>query len=467
MNFSRNRIIATLLAIMMVCQFAVAREYSLSAAKLKSMKVDVVKSIDAFNVSLGKVYKSATAPGTSKSTYVELNPGNYLSFSSELKIKSISILCGDGSPKELYINDEKPDLVQLKTNLYRWDSPDSCGVNDVKFTYCCKSTDSKAEKSAKAVQLKEFTIEYFDDVTLAKSLTDAACDLCILSGDDLVGVKQLVDNANNNAVYTLVKDATGNSIAESTQEGGEPYVIDVKTGRRQENYDQSNWIIVASTANIAGRPIKSLIGRYDKANPYLFNAFSVDMENCEEGYTPNVYCPVNFMGNSLQAGADGKNYFFMAPKMYEYANIVYAVYAGDNKFYTPKRVGNGVNKLDFSGGFEVSYRFNVEADPDLQVGGAYEFEAVILPLAESEAQFVTFEPNTDQGISEIYLVCPLNLSSNTLPTSIDATMTGNKEVSSVTYYNLAGVSASTPFSGVNIVRTQFTDGTRKVTKLHF
>lgn len=465
MSYSDKRIITALLGILLACQLAGAREYKLSVSKLKSLNENVEKPIGEFTVQLGRVYKSAKAPSTSKATYVELNSGDFLLISSELKIKSITIQTESGDHKKMYVNEVKPDWVKIKTNIHRWDCPDSCGVNDVKFTYCCKSTDSKATETANAIQLNDFIIEYFDNVTLANSLSDATCDLCVLTGDNLLGVRRLVDNDNNNAVYTLVKDGTGNSIVKCTPEG-ESYLIDVNTGTRQESYDQSNWILVASTADIAGRPIKSLIGRYDKANPYLFNAYSVDTENCEESYSPNVYCPVNFMGDALQTGADGKKYFFMAPKACEYAKIVYAVYGGGNKFYTPKRVGNGVNKLDFSGGFNVSYRFNVESEPDLQVGGAYEFESVILSQTESEAQLVTFEPNTDRGVSTSYIVCPLNLSSNTLPTSIEP-IANNKKVSLVTYYNLTGMMSSTPFSGVNIVSTQFTDGTREVTKLHF
>lgn len=465
MNYSSKRIITAFLAILLAFQLAEAREYKLPVSKLKSLKVNIEKVINEFTVQVGNVYKSATAPNMSRATYVELNQGNFLLISSELKIKSITIQTRAGDPEKLYVNDEKPDWVKIKSNIFRWDCPDNCGVNDVKFTYCCKSTDSKATENAKAIQLEDFKIECFDNVTLAKSLSDTTCDLCVLTGDNLLGVRQLVDNDNNNAVYTLVKDDTGNSIVKCTPEG-ESYIIDVNAGTRQENYDQSNWIMVASTADIAGRPIKSLIGRYDKANPYLFNAYSVDTENCEESYSPNVYCPVNFMGDALQTGADGKKYFFMTPKACEYAKIVYAVYGGGNKFYTPKRVGNGVNKLDFSGGFNVSYRFNVESEPDLQVGGAYEFEAVVLPQTESEAQLVTFEPNTDRGVSNSYIVCPLNLSSNTLPTSIEP-IANNKKVSSVAYYNLAGMMSTTPFCGVNIVSTQFTDGTREVTKLHF
>ena len=39
-----------------------------------------------------------------------------------------------------------------------------------------------------------------------------------------------------------------------------------------------------------------------------------------------------------------------------------------------------------------------------------------------------------------------------------------KEVQSVTYYNVAGMSASTPFEGVNVVVTRYADGTTSITK---
>ena len=39
-----------------------------------------------------------------------------------------------------------------------------------------------------------------------------------------------------------------------------------------------------------------------------------------------------------------------------------------------------------------------------------------------------------------------------------------KTVASVKYYNMAGVEASEPFAGVNVVVTTFTDGSKTVAK---
>ena len=46
---------------------------------------------------------------------------------------------------------------------------------------------------------------------------------------------------------------------------------------------------------------------------------------------------------------------------------------------------------------------------------------------------------------------------------IDDVMAG-KTVESVTYVNTLGVQSTTPFSGVNIVVTRYTDGTTATTK---
>ena len=40
-----------------------------------------------------------------------------------------------------------------------------------------------------------------------------------------------------------------------------------------------------------------------------------------------------------------------------------------------------------------------------------------------------------------------------------------KQVSEVTYYNTLGVASAEPFSGVNIVVTKYTDGTKAASKI--
>ncbi len=461
-----KRIISTFSLTLLIFHFAVAGSYTLKASSIKSLKENVVKKVGIFNVSVGRVYSSATEPSTKVATYVQLNPGDYLLISSGQRIKSVTFQYKDGYHTELYVNDEKPQLDSIKSKIRRWNCSDSCGVSDVKFTYCCKSTDKKAEKTSKGIQIESFVIEYFDNATLGESLGNATCGLCVLSGDNLLGVARFVDNVTGTA-YSLVKHDDGCSVAKCTPDG-EPYMIDIEGGHLQEKYDQSNWLLVETNADLTRCPIKSLTGRFNASESNLFRAFSVETENGEESFVPNVYCPVNFMGSTLQTGADGKSYFFMMPKPCEYAKIVYAVYGGGNKFYTPKQVGNVVNKLGFVGGFEVSYRFNEEAAPELQVGCAYEFDAVLLPLtgAEGAARVATFEPNSDSGISDTFIVCPLNLTSNTLPTIIETTC-GDKRVERVDYFNLAGMVSTSPFGGMNIVQTTYSDGSKKVTKLHF
>jgi len=54
--------------------------------------------------------------------------------------------------------------------------------------------------------------------------------------------------------------------------------------------------------------------------------------------------------------------------------------------------------------------------------------------------------------------------SNDITTAVDD-INANREVKSVRYYNAAGMQSVTPFHGVNIVVTEFTDGTRKAVKV--
>lgn len=50
------------------------------------------------------------------------------------------------------------------------------------------------------------------------------------------------------------------------------------------------------------------------------------------------------------------------------------------------------------------------------------------------------------------------------PTAI-STVAANKQVVSRTYYNLAGIASDTPFDGINIVVTRYSDGSQSATKL--
>ena len=68
----------------------------------------------------------------------------------------------------------------------------------------------------------------------------------------------------------------------------------------------------------------------------------------------------------------------------------------------------------------------------------------------------------DPGTSGLY-VYPLNLSKDPY-TSISPVLV-QREVQSVCYYNLAGMCSEQPFTGVNVVVTTYTDGSRATTKV--
>ena len=66
-----------------------------------------------------------------------------------------------------------------------------------------------------------------------------------------------------------------------------------------------------------------------------------------------------------------------------------------------------------------------------------------------------------------YMVFPLNLD----PSNKDQVITSiaqpvvSKTVSRVVYYNLMGVASAVPFQGVNIVVTEYSDGSRQARKV--
>ena len=71
----------------------------------------------------------------------------------------------------------------------------------------------------------------------------------------------------------------------------------------------------------------------------------------------------------------------------------------------------------------------------------------------------------DEDDTPTYTVSPVNLTSTTVPTAISTIETNNGEVKSVKYVNVAGVVSDRPFQGVNIVVTEYTDGSRTTAKV--
>jgi hypothetical protein len=280
------------------------------------------------------------------------------------------------------------------------------------------------------------------------------------------------------------------------------YMVDfAEQGRARVGYDndnsiwdQSNWVELdfsnlengASIADdLKGKKLAAgtVKGVYSKPNHKIVLT-SAPTEGQALAYVPNSFCPVNFLDKNIDndgaAGANNTNFFFVNPKVQEYAVVTMAVWVGDNKFVVPAYQQNGeVNGNDFDGAFNVNWTLNnwdcfnedcpqdqsgklnqAESDNGTQ---AYQFHAIIRVPESSKANGparINVTPKPDQTPSDNYMIFPLDLivNSDHIITAVSRLDTA-KAVQSVTYSDLAGRTSSKPFAGVNIVITRYTDGT--------
>lgn len=227
----------------------------------------------------------------------------------------------------------------------------------------------------------------------------------------------------------------------------------------QKNFDQSNWIEVVFPEDVdyTKSYVKNLTGRLEsKANPKLILTVDVEQEDIvytipasAQGYVPNPYTCANFKGS--QPGTiqgETNNYFFSKPKVQEYAQILWAVWDG-TKFNMPTEN----NAYGFTGSFKINGSLNATSLDGLQNGEPYDFTAIIRKEA----------PEGSKAAGD-YVVYPLDLKAD-VPTAIDNIFNINGTVKSVKYVNVAGMVSDVPFQGVNIVVTEYTDGSRTTSKM--
>lgn len=289
--------------------------------------------------------------------------------------------------------------------------------------------------------------------------------------DNGIRVVKQIKRKGADTYLLVVKDADGEAVDAATV-AGEPYNISYTNGgetvvAKQEEYSQSNWLIVevdGTDADYENKMLKSVKG-------VLTNDGSLQMlaadgkfpevvigDEVAEEYLPNAYTPVNFMvaaGSNTIKADDGKNYFFMNPKRGEYVKIVDAVYQS-GKFYIPAKEGS-INHYGFEGAFALDDTYQ-DIPVGLEEGKFYSFDAIVIGLDAADK----VAANDNSAVSQLYKVAPVNLVNNPV-TAVDGVAV-NREVVGVTYYNVAGVASSKPFDGVNIVVTKYADGSTKATK---
>lgn len=231
------------------------------------------------------------------------------------------------------------------------------------------------------------------------------------------------------------------------------------------SFDQSNWVMLTglSDANsYVGKIItgKSITGKLvDKVNPTIA-VTSNPTAGEPSRYEPNIYIMPSFNEDYYTPNS---HFFFVAPKVQEYANITWACYNdADGNFYT---MSDG-NTSNLTGGIKVCWDYYPAGAPN--DGYVYEFDAIIRKVASTNEATALKDANQStpvtSDLSGDYLVYPLRLYD--VPTAIDAVETTDKVVD-VKYYNMMGVESATPFNGVNIEVKTMDNGNRVASKKYF
>ena len=223
------------------------------------------------------------------------------------------------------------------------------------------------------------------------------------------------------------------------------------------DFDQSNWVMLTGVSdpdNYLGKIIKgkSITGKLvDKVNPTIAVTSTPVVGNASP-YEPNIYIMPSFNEDYY---VPSSHFFFVAPKVQEYAYITWACYnAADGNFYT---MSDG-NVDNLSGGIKVNWDYFPAGNPN--DGYVYEFDAILRKVAPATSNAQLLKDGNQSSpvtgdLSAEYVVYPLRLID--VPTAINIVENTGKVVD-IKYYNLLGIESATPFNGVNIVVTTYDNG---------
>ena len=262
---------------------------------------------------------------------------------------------------------------------------------------------------------------------------------------------------------------------------------------QQGPWDQSNWIVLQFTNPTGSNNIDQMLqNAQDKfIKPGTIKGKLVDDVNYilkvdldqldlvtqadpdydEEPYNENVYCPANFLPENLNiddgiengdgAETGNQNYFFMNPKVQEICYITYAQWDDYGYFAVPSS-SNFSSGID--GAFQVGWVY--QDKPALDPGKIYKFHAVVHRVGKEYGPQNPVSTKDGMPVYENITVLPIDLTaSSEVVTAINTVETGNGEVKSVKYVNVAGMVSDVPFQGVNIVVTEYSDGSRSTSKM--
>ncbi len=247
--------------------------------------------------------------------------------------------------------------------------------------------------------------------------------------------------------------------------------------------DLNYTIVLDATSEGGVEPVE--MGAAQGYYGYVEEAHGDPLEAQYTDYSYNQYTTVNFLEKNLnepwgpgakagefaRAAAPFTPMFFMNPKIMEVAHVwgVYDGLHGDyHRFDIYENAGSN-NGFDLEGSFDVlNWDYNRMDDDsygmpdDLVEGQAYMFH-VVVARQNYQYGYRTSAPmraagTVGSGTSGSMGVYALDLPSGGGGITAVKDVKGNKEVVSVSYYNIMGVESTTPFEGINIVVTRYSDG---------
>ena len=303
--------------------------------------------------------------------------------------------------------------------------------------------------------------------------------LVAVYADDVKGILWCKDEDNVSIFPTSIKEGQVDFLKNDSQ---------AQNGR---DWDQSNWIALQfsdpNATNNIGLLVKNAVNHYIKPGTIkgtytddVNYTLTMDLDqlelvtpadeggNVQPDYIPNVYCTSNFLPTNLNiwgneedggytTGSD-QNYFFMNPKIQEVCEITYAQWDDFNKCFTVP------TKSGFDGAVYVGWGYNVlgNLSSSLQDEHVYKFQAIVQRSDKN-----SYGPKNVTTPFAGFTVYPVDLdgTGSDITTAINTVEAGKGEVKSVKYVNVAGVVSDAPFQGVNIVVTEYTDGSRTTSKM--
>ena len=164
-------------------------------------------------------------------------------------------------------------------------------------------------------------------------------------------------------------------------------------------------------------------------------------------------------GDGAETG--NQNYFFMNPKVQEICYITYAQWDDYGYFAVPSS-SNFSSGID--GAFQVGWVY--QDKPALDPGKIYKFHAVVHRVGKEYGPQNPVSTKDGMPVYENITVLPIDLTADSeIVTSINTVDVTGKAVKSVKYVNVAGMVSDVPFQGVNIVVTEYSDGSRSTSKM--